>query len=77
MNAEVAAQENLNEAQPLVEDLAPAPLQEQSLVQAIERIAQRCQAETCALTDVVVHGTPTRLEPRSCLSERCRSLGRM
>lgn len=62
-SAEVAAQENLNEARALVEDLAPAPLQEQSLVQAIERIAQRFQTESCALTDVVVHGTPTRLEP--------------
>jgi signal transduction histidine kinase len=62
-NIEAAAQENLNEARALVEDLAPAALQNQSLVDAISRVSQRTQTESGILITVTVHGSPIALPP--------------
>jgi signal transduction histidine kinase len=60
--AESTAQQNLNEARALVKDLAPVALQDHSLVEALERIAQRTQTETGVLVTVELHGTPTKIE---------------
>jgi signal transduction histidine kinase len=62
-NIEATAQENLHEARALVEHLAPAALQNQSLVDAVSRVSQRTQTESGILITVIVHGSPIALPP--------------
>ena len=62
-SAEATTQDNLHDARALVEDLAPLPLQEHTLIEAIERIAARSQIESGVVTNVAIHGSPIRIQP--------------
>jgi signal transduction histidine kinase len=52
---EATAQTNLDEARALISSLAPVPLQQHGLGQAIDRIAERFQHETGVLCSVAHH----------------------
>ncbi|RZS87091.1 signal transduction histidine kinase [Motilibacter rhizosphaerae] len=61
---ESLGRDNLAEARALVAALAPAPLQEASLVDAIGRLVTRFRSETGVTTAYVVTGTPRPLRPQ-------------
>lgn len=61
--ARATARTSLDQARRVVQDLRPDLLEQQSLIEAIERTVGRWQEETTMLITTTITGTPLRLHP--------------